>query len=73
VSASGLVTAVVAGSAAIGKYQAGAFAAGQWVSLNIPLASFTGLTAKSKLRQLLFVAAGPTVLYVDNIYFYKLP
>jgi uncharacterized protein YjdB len=59
------------GTAAIGKYQAGALASGQWVSLDVPLASFAGLAAKSKLQQLLFVAAGPTVLYVDNVYFYK--
>lgn len=58
-----------AGTAAIGKYQAGAVAAGQWVQLDIPLASFTGLTARTQLNQLLFVAAGPTVLYIDNVYF----
>jgi uncharacterized protein YjdB len=58
-------------SAVIGRYQAGALAAGQWVSLDIPLASFTGLTSRSQLQQLLFVAGAPMVLYVDNIYFYK--
>jgi hypothetical protein len=41
------------------------------VSLDIPLASFTGLTSRSQLQQLLFVAGAPMVLYVDNIYFYK--
>lgn len=60
-----------AGTAAIGKYQAGALAAGTWVSLEIPLASFAGLTSRVKLQQLLFVAAGPSVLYVDNIYLHK--
>ncbi len=59
------------GSAAIGKYQAGAIASGTWVSLEIPLSSFTGLTARTKLQQLLFVAAGPTVLYIDNVYFHN--
>jgi len=59
------------GTAAIGKYQAGALATGSWISLDIPLASFAGLTSKNKLQQLLFVAAAPTVLYVDNIYFRK--
>ena len=55
----------------IGKYQAGATASGSWVSLDIPLSSFTGLSAKDKLQQLLFVAAGPTVLYIDNVYFHN--
>ncbi len=60
-----------AGAAAIGRYQAGAIAGGSWVPLEIPLASFAGLTAKDKLQQLLFVAAGPTVLYIDNVYFHN--
>ena len=59
------------GTAAIGKYQAGQIATGSWVSLNIPLSSFAGLTAKNKLQQMLFVAGGPTVLYLDNVYFYR--
>lgn len=66
-----LVNNVTPGPAAIGKYQAGALATGSWVSLNIPLASFTGLTGKNALQQLLFVSTGPMVIYVDNIYFYK--
>lgn len=56
---------------AVGLYQAGALANGSWVSLNIPLASFTGLSAKDKLNQLLFVSSAPMVIYVDNIYFFK--
>ena len=59
------------GTAAIGKYQAGRIAAGSWVSLDIPLASFAGLSAKNRLQQMLFVGASPTILYVDNIYFYR--
>ena len=59
------------GTAAIGKYQAGQIATGSWVSLNVPLASFAGLTAKNKLQQMLFVAGGPSVLYIDNVYFYR--
>jgi hypothetical protein len=58
-------------SAVIGRYQAGTIASGQWVSLDIPLSSFTGLTTRSQLQQLLFVAGAPMVLYVDNIYFYR--
>jgi hypothetical protein len=58
------------GTAAIGKFEAGQIATGGWVSLDIPLASFAGLTIQNKINQLLFVAAGPTVLYVDNVYFH---
>ncbi len=60
----------VAGTA-VGLYQAGTLTTGSWVSLNIPLASFTGLTAKDALNQMLFVGSSPMVIYVDNIYFYK--
>jgi hypothetical protein len=60
-----------AGTAAIGHYHAGTIATGSWVSLDIPLASFTGLTAQNKVQQLLFVAAAPSVLYIDNVYFHK--
>jgi len=59
------------GTAAVGKFQAGALASGSWVSLEIPLASFAGLSAKNKLQQLLFVGTSPTIIYVDNIYFHK--
>lgn len=58
-------------SAAVGRFQAGALATGSWVSLDIPLSSFAGLTTRSQLNQLLFVAAGPMVIYVDNIYLYR--
>ncbi|MCC6430931.1 MAG: Ig-like domain-containing protein [Gemmatimonadaceae bacterium] len=60
-----------AGTALVGKYQAGLLATGSWVSLDIPLASFTGLSGKNELQQLLFVAAGPSVLYIDNVYFHN--
>jgi uncharacterized protein YjdB len=59
-----------AGTAAIGKFEGGQIAAGGWVSLDIPLASFAGLTLRNKINQLLFVAAAPSVLYVDNVYFH---
>jgi uncharacterized protein YjdB len=55
----------------IGRFQAGAIANGSWVSLEIPLGSFTDLTTREALRQLLFVASGPTVIYVDNVYFHN--
>jgi hypothetical protein len=56
---------------AIGKYEAGTIATGTWVPLEIPLSSFTGLTSQNVLQQMLFVASGPTVIYVDNIYFHN--
>ena len=59
------------GASAIGRYPAGTLATGTWVSLDLPLASFVGLTAKNKLQQILFVANNPMVIYVDNIYFHK--
>ena len=66
-----LVNGAGAPGTAIGRYQAGALASGSWVSLDIPLASFTGLSARSVLNQMLFVAAGPTVIYIDNVYLYR--
>ena len=66
-----VVNAAGVAGTAIGLYQAGTLATGSWVSFNIPLSSFTGLTAKDKLNQLLFVGSGPMTIYVDNIYLYK--
>jgi len=40
---------------------------GSWVSVDIPLSSFT--TDMSGITQMLFVSSGATV-YIDNIYFY---
>jgi hypothetical protein len=59
------------GAAAIGHYAAGQIATGSWVSLDIPLASFGGLTATNKINQLLFVPSANSVLYIDNVYFHK--
>lgn len=66
-----LVNAAGVAGTAIGAYQAGALASGSWVALNIPLSSFTGLTAKDRLNQLLFVGSSPMTIYVDTIYLYK--
>jgi uncharacterized protein YjdB len=66
-----VVNSAGAAPTAVGVYQAGTLATGSWVSLDIPLSSFTGLTAKDKLNQLLFVSGAPMVIYVDNIYFYR--
>lgn len=44
-----------------------------WVSLDIPLASFTGLTTRAHIAQLIYVGApsSSTTVYVDNVYFYN--
>ncbi|MEC4004980.1 glycosyl hydrolase family 16 [Flavobacterium sp. SUN052] len=50
------------------------FTTGSWVGLDIPLSSFTGLTSKSHLAQILFISdATISNILVDNIYFYKVP
>jgi hypothetical protein len=41
-----------------------------WVSYDIPMTAFTGLTTKAHLAQMLFVSSASTV-YVDNIYFWS--
>ncbi|MDG2433813.1 hypothetical protein [Flavobacterium sp.] len=48
-------------------------AKGVWVSLDIPLSSFTGLTTKSHIGQLIYVGApaGSNTVYVDNVYFHN--
>ena len=48
-------------------------ARGEWVSLDIPLADFTGLSAKQNLAQYLFVAqpSGAATVWVDNVYFWR--
>lgn len=46
---------------------------GQWVSEDIPLADFTGLTTRSSIQQLIFSSdpSGSSTVFVDNIYFYS--
>lgn len=48
-------------------------AKGQWVSLNIPITDFTGLTTKQHLAQYILVGrpTGTTTVYIDNMYFYS--
>ena len=43
---------------------------GSWVSLDLPLSDFAGLTGRSNLAQLVFSGDLPTV-FADNIYFYR--
>ncbi|MCF8259780.1 MAG: Ig-like domain-containing protein [Melioribacteraceae bacterium] len=42
----------------------------EWVSLEVPLSAFTGLTSRSKIAQIVISGDIPTV-YVDNLYFTK--
>ena len=46
-----------------------ALVTGNWVSFDIPLADFTGLTTRSNLAQLI-LSSDPNTVYVDNIYFH---
>ena len=41
-----------------------------WVSLDIPLTNFAGLTSRRHLAQLV-LSGDPNTVYVDNVYFYK--
>jgi len=47
-----------------------ALATKQWVSIDVPLTNFIGLTSKGHLGYLVLSGEIPTV-YVDNVYFYK--
>ncbi len=45
----------------------------EWVSLDIPLSDFTGLTTRNNIAQYILVGqpTGLTVVYIDNFYFYQ--
>ena len=47
---------------------ASGLATGEWVSLDLPMASFTGLSARAHLAQLI-ISGDLNTVYVDNIYF----
>jgi hypothetical protein len=50
------------------------FTNGSWVSLDLPLSTFTGLTNKAHLAQILFISdATISKILVDNMYFYSVP
>jgi hypothetical protein len=48
-------------------------AQGQWVSYDIPLSDFGGLTTRSNIAQYILVGqpTGGTTVYIDNVYFHK--
>jgi hypothetical protein len=45
----------------------------QWISLNLPLDDFPGLTSRANLAQIIFVDVNGNIpsFYADNIYFYN--
>ncbi|MBX2926428.1 MAG: T9SS type A sorting domain-containing protein [Saprospiraceae bacterium] len=47
-------------------------AQGQWLSLDLPLSDFTGLTTRANVAQYILVGqpVGANTIYVDNVYFY---
>ena len=42
-----------------------------WIGLNIPLSSYSGLTSKTHIGQIILEGANITNFYADNIYFYN--
>ena len=48
-------------------------AQGEWVSLDIPLSDFTGLTTRANIAQLIYVGAPSqaNTIFIDNVYFHK--
>jgi hypothetical protein len=47
-----------------------ALQSGSWLSFDIPMSDFAGLTTSAHLAQLL-ISGDPNTVYVDNIYFYS--
>jgi hypothetical protein len=45
---------------------------GNWVSIDIPFSSMTGLVSRTNLAQIILEGGDGSSMYVDNIYFYKL-
>ncbi len=45
-------------------------ATGMWVSYDIPLTAFTGLTTRGHLAQMI-ISGDPNTLFVDNVYLHK--
>lgn len=55
------------------NFDNGDFVRNSWVTLDIPLADFTGLAAREHIAQLIYSAgpAGAATVYVDNVYFHN--
>ncbi|WP_168037011.1 Ig-like domain-containing protein [Neolewinella antarctica] len=44
----------------------------EWISVDVPLADFSGLSSRANLAQIVYVADGiPNTVFVDNVYFYS--
>lgn len=55
-------------------YTGSTFSTGNWVSIDVPFASFAGLTNRAHLAQILFISDGTiSNILVDNMYFYSVP
>ncbi|MGB5008114.1 MAG: hypothetical protein WBO39_14335 [Ferruginibacter sp.] len=54
-------------------YGAPTLTAGGWVSLDIPLASLSGLTTKAHFGQIVFAGTNISNFFADNIYFWNNP
>jgi len=48
-----------------------ALVAGAWVALDIPLDSFTTLTSRAHLSQLIISSSSMSTVYIDNVYFHR--
>jgi hypothetical protein len=44
----------------------------RWVSIDIPFSQMTGLGSRSNIAQIIFEGGDGSVMYVDNIYFYRI-
>ncbi|WP_421804332.1 carbohydrate-binding protein [Flagellimonas sp.] len=69
-----LLNAVGSGNETSGSvtFNADTFTTNQWVSLDIPLADFTGLGNRTQLGLLFFITDSTVSnIFVDNIYFYR--
>lgn len=54
------------------RFESGALTSNQWISLDIPLSSFSTLTSRNNMAQIFFISdATISTLLVDNMYFYK--
>lgn len=49
----------------------GTTVSGSWQSIDIDMSSFSALANKSQITQLLIDPSAPSILFVDNFYFYK--
>ncbi len=66
------VGAVTAGNFTLNSATLGAVDANGWVSLDIPLSSFSGLSDLTQIGQLFFISdATISDIWVDNVYFYR--